>query len=324
MRTLGRWLVALIVLLLGRGRRRRALPAPEPVVEPAPPAQRAELAVAALLVLAAALAVAFVVVYARGADTQLLGLALGLCLAVFSAAFVLSAFRLVPPEDEGEPYLEPRHPEAEAEVVQIVDESTRHLTRRKLLGVAAGGAGAALGAAFLTPLASLGPVFDTARLRREPWRSGVRLVDGEGRPLLASAIELDTLHTAFPEGADPDELGSPIVVVRLEPARLELPTERRDWAPGGIVAYSKICTHAGCAVALYRAPLYEPLSPEPALVCPCHYSTFDPAAGGTVRFGPAGRPLPQLPLSVGEGGELRARGGFSGPVGPSWAGVRDT
>ena len=324
MRTLGRWLIAVIVLLLGRGHRRRALPPPEPLVESAAPAQRAELAVAALFMLAAALAVAFIVVYAGGADTQLLGLALGLCLAAISAAFVLTAFRLVPPEDEEEPYSEPSHPEEEAEVVQIVDESTRHLTRRKLLGVAAGGAGAALGAAFLTPIASLGPVFDTARLRREPWRSGVRVVDAEGRPLLASSIELDTLHTAFPEGADPEELGSPIVVVRLEPARLGLPPERRDWAPDGIVGYSKICTHAGCAVALYRAPLYEPLSPEPALVCPCHYSTFDPAAGGTVLFGPAGRPLPQLPLSVGAGGELRAGGGFSGPVGPSWAGVRDT
>jgi ubiquinol-cytochrome c reductase iron-sulfur subunit len=88
------------------------------------------------------------------------------------------------------------------------------------------------------------------------------------------------------------------------------------------VAYSKICTHAGCAIALYRKPTFRPVEPEPALVCPCHYSTFNPATGASVIFGPAGRPLPQLPLMIDERGDLRAAGNFSGPVGPSWWGVR--
>jgi ubiquinol-cytochrome c reductase iron-sulfur subunit len=57
-------------------------------------------------------------------------------------------------------------------------------------------------------------------------------------------------------------------------------------------------------------------------VCPCHYSTFDPATGGTVLFGPAGRKLPMLPLYTDGRGELRAAGNFDGPVGPSWWGVR--
>jgi ubiquinol-cytochrome c reductase iron-sulfur subunit len=323
MRRAGRWLLAGLVLLLGRGRRPRELPLPEPLVEPAPAAPRAELVVAGLLLLAAALAVAFVAIYAGGADDQLLGLALGLCLLVLAAAFVITAFRLVPSEEVEEPYPEPAHPDDVAAVDQIVVESGRHLTRRKLLGLAAGGAGVAMGAALLTPLASLGPVLDTGRLRRQPWRRGVRLVDSEGRVLRADDIEPGTLHTAFPEGGDAEALGSPIVVVRLEPVRLDLPAERRGWAPDGIVAYSKICTHAGCAVALYRAPLYPPASPQPALVCPCHYSTFDPGAAGKVLFGPAGRPLPQLPLAIGIGGELVAQGGFSGAVGPSWSGVRE-
>jgi ubiquinol-cytochrome c reductase iron-sulfur subunit len=147
-------------------------------------------------------------------------------------------------------------------------------------------------------------------------------VDSRGRPLRADAIEQDVFYTAFPEGAPRDQLGSPLIVVRLDPSALDLPAGRDDWAPEGILAYSKICTHAGCAVALYRTPLFEPTTDRPALVCPCHYSTFDPAAGGTVLFGPAGRPLPQLPLLVGSGGELAAGGTFSGPVGPSWWGVR--
>ena len=316
-------MIAGIVLLLGRGRRPRELPPPEPLVDGAPPAPGAELLVAGLLGLAAAFAIAFVVVYAGGANTQLLGLALGLCFATLAVSAVVTAFRLTPPEEAEEPYPEASHPAEVAKVEQIALESGRHLTRRKLLGLAAGGAGTALGVALLTPLASLGPVFDTSRLRREPWQRGVRLVDSERRVLRSDEIELDTLHTAFPEGADPDELGSPIVVVRLEPVRLDLPEGRSGWAPEGIVAYSKVCTHAGCAVSLYRAPHFEPSRPRPALVCPCHYSTFDPATGGTVLFGPAGRPLPQLPLAVGKKGELMALGGFSGPVGPSWSGVRE-
>ena len=111
--------------------------------------------------------------------------------------------------------------------------------------------------------------------------------------------------------------------MRLPQGDLHLPPEHARFAADGIVAYSKICTHAGCAISLYRAPLFQPDEPEPALVCPCHYSTFDPATGGTVPFGPAGRQAadaaaPDRPPN----GELRAAGNFDGPVGPSWWGVR--
>jgi ubiquinol-cytochrome c reductase iron-sulfur subunit len=126
-----------------------------------------------------------------------------------------------------------------------------------------------------------------------------------------------------PQGADPKAIGSPLILVRIDPADLQLPAGREDWAPEGIVAYSKICTHAGCSIALYRNPLFEPTEPGRALVCPCHYSTFDPATGGAVLFGPAGRPLPQLPLTIGADRRLLAGGDFSGPPGPSWWGVRN-
>jgi ubiquinol-cytochrome c reductase iron-sulfur subunit len=103
---------------------------------------------------------------------------------------------------------------------------------------------------------------------------------------------------------------------------LRLPQSRAGYDAQGIVAYSKICTHAACAISLYRAPLFQPDEPRPALVCPCHYSTFDPADGGSVTFGPAGRALPMLPLAVDGRGYLRAKGTFSGAIGPSWSGVR--
>ena len=112
-------------------------------------------------------------------------------------------------------------------------------------------------------------------------------------------------------------------MVRLSPSQLRLPRGRESWAPKGILAYSKICTHAGCAVALYRKPTFPAAEPIPALVCPCHYSTFNPATGATVIFGPAGRPLPQLPLAIDESGYLRAAGNYSQRVGPSWGNVLD-
>jgi ubiquinol-cytochrome c reductase iron-sulfur subunit len=319
-----RWLIALVVLLLGRGRRHRQLPAPEPVLEEGPPPRRpgSELLVAVLLLAAAAAAIVFVVVYALSADTQLLGLAFGAALLFLAGVFFVVAKRLVPERESDEPYPQIAHQPEQEDIARLFEESASGLTRKRLLVVAAGGAVTALGVAVVTPLASLGPILDTDRLYRSPWTRGRRLVDSAGRPLKASEIVERSLFSAFPEGADPDDIASPIVVVRLDPNALELPDDRRNWAPGGIVAYSKICTHAACAVSLYRTPLNEPTAPKPALVCPCHFSTFDPATGGSVLFGPAGRDLPQLPLEVDSDGNLVAGGDFSGPVGPSWWGVR--
>ena len=112
------------------------------------------------------------------------------------------------------------------------------------------------------------------------------------------------------------------MLVRLPHGDVKLPPNLTHYAADGIVAYSKICTHAGCAISLYRAPLFQPAEPTPALVCPCHYSTFDPASGGKVTFGPAGRKLPMLPLTIAPNGELRAAGNFDAPVGSSFWGVR--
>ena len=171
------------------------------------------------------------------------------------------------------------------------------------------------------PVTTLGPAVGD-RIVDTPWRPGRRVVDTKGRPVTVDDVPEKTLVTGLPELADRKELGAPIVLVRVAPGELEPAAGREDWDVEGIVAYSKICTHAACAVSLYRVPTYEPTSEREALVCPCHYSTFDPARGARVLFGPAGRPLPQLPLTAGPGGDLRAAGGFSGPIGPAWSNVR--
>jgi ubiquinol-cytochrome c reductase iron-sulfur subunit len=285
---------------------------------------RAELAVIALLLLAALAGAGFVVIFAIDdfpSRTQFQGLTLGLALLSIAAALIITAKHLIVTEELEEPYPEP-HPQEQAEVSQIVRESSSRLTRKKLLGGAAMAAGGAVGAAFVAPVASLGPALDSHLLAETPWRRGRRLVREDNVPINAADIEQGTFYTAFAEGASHDLLGAPLVVVRLDPGALKLPRGRRGWAPQGIVAYSKVCTHAGCAIALYRKPKFPAVEDRPALVCPCHYSTFDPASGGTVLFGPAGRDLPQLPLMIDGQGHLRATGNFSGAPGPSWWGVR--
>jgi ubiquinol-cytochrome c reductase iron-sulfur subunit len=316
------WLAVLFVVGLARRPWRRPRIIPE-----GDPSPTAELVVSALLLGAAACGVVFVVAYAMEWSnlTQWLGLSLGGALALIAAALVTSSRTLVVTEHVEEQYPDPVEPgnrEEEERIAQIVEESGSRITRKRLLVAAGSAAGAALGAALLAPLASFGPWLDTESLYDSPWRRGLRLVDDGGHPYRAEDIEEETFYTAFPEGVSHEELGSPLVVVRLTPSSVRLPRGRRRWAPEGILAYSKICTHAGCAIALYRKPTFPPAQPAPALVCPCHYSTFNPATGGTVEYGPAGRPLPQLPLFIDSRRYVRAAGNFSGPVGPSFWGVR--
>ena len=68
-----------------------------------------------------------------------------------------------------------------------------------------------------------------------------------------------------------------------------------NWTVDNIVAYSKICTHVGCPAALYEQTTHH-------ILCPCHQSTFDAPRGAKVIFGPATRPLPQLPIDRGRRG----------------------
>ena len=323
MKTLVKWLVGLIVLVRGVERAREGDPPRERIVEPAERHPGAELVVAGLLLASAAAAALAVVAYGVGWSTQAFGGALAAAIGLLAVALVVAANTFVPTEELDEEYPPFGQEDESRAVAQIVRESGDGITRKRLLGGAAGLAGTAVGAALLAPAVSLGPVFDTSRLNESPWRRGRLLVDEQGRPIRADDIDTGTFYTAFPAGADPKAIGSPLILVRLDPRELKLPPGRAGWAPEGIVAYSKICTHAGCAIALYRNPLYTPTEPQRALVCPCHYSTFDPATGGKVLFGPAGRPLPQLPLAIRQDRRLVAAGGYSGPPGPAWWGVRN-
>ena len=142
------------------------------------------------------------------------------------------------------------------------------------------------------PPCSLGPLFDTGPLYDTPWRRGRRLVDEDGRRSAPSDDRAEHVLHRVSRGSRPraDRRAARARAPRPADARPAAP-RARGWAPHGILAYSKICTHAGCAIALYRKPLFAPTEPRPALVCPCHYSTFDPATRrhGDLRAGRAGR-----------------------------------
>jgi len=66
-----------------------------------------------------------------------------------------------------------------------------------------------------------------------------------------------------------------------------------------IVAYSLLCTHKGCPVA-YNAE-------RKMLICPCHWSSFDPAKRGRMIIGQASQGLPQITLRI-EAGMIEAVG----------------
>ena len=283
-----------------------------------PASPRAEWLVALLLVVAALFGFGFTAVYALdGGNNQLLGLAIGGMFALLAAAAIIAGKFVVPQETSVEDRGELLERDAPEEIIDIVQAGGEGISRRLLLTGAGGVAGAAATTAVLTTLASLGPRL--TRIHDTPWHHGVRFVDTDGHPYQADEIQTGSLYTALPEGAYWEQLGAPLLVVRLPAHYIHLPASRTGWAPRGILAFSKICPHAACAISLYRYPTFAPTSDaQPAFTCPCHYSTFLPGEGGKLLFGPAGRPLPQLPVMIDASGHLRAAGGFDEDVGPAW------
>jgi ubiquinol-cytochrome c reductase iron-sulfur subunit len=136
------------------------------------------------------------------------------------------------------------------------------------------------------------------------------LVDVDGLPVGIDSLQTGTILTVFPAGSV-GSADSQTVLIRVDPALLRLPAGAADWAPQGCIAYSKVCTHAGCPVGLYREVSHE-------LICPCHQSTFDVLRGATPTSGPAARPLPQLPIQLESDGTFTALSDFQAPVGPSF------
>ena len=269
----------------------------------------AERVVAAGFAVCVVAALALALVYRRGGQPQLEGALLAVALGGLGFGLVTWARRLLPHEEEFEDRETLPTTGEERRQVHDAVERDEVIARRPLLVRMLGAAVGALGVAALFPIRSLGPhPGDT--LQRTPWRTGRRLVDGEGRPVRAADVPLEGMVTVFPEG-DVGSADGQAVLIKVRSGLIRTAPGREDWAPRGLIAYSKVCTHAGCPVGLYQADVHQ-------LLCPCHQSAFDALRAARPVFGPAARALPQLPLRIDREGFLTAGGDFSGPVGPAW------
>ena len=289
-------------------------------------AKRAERLVAALFILSMLASIGFIAAYVglevhSVVATQRSNLALGVSMSVAFGALAVGVViwvRYLMPKVELTEERKPlaSSPKDRAEFDKDFTEGAeasgfvkRPLLRRTLIA-----ASVPLAVAPLVILRDLGPLPGTS-LRHTVWRKGMRLlVYGPNTPLRPADFAIPgQMITVVPDGYQ-DNLDAlakaATIIIKFGPGQLRPPTVM-NWTVDGIVAYSKICTHVGCPVALYEQTTHN-------ILCPCHQSTFDATRGAKVIFGPAARPLPQLPLGTDAEGFLVATSDYHEPVGPSF------
>jgi quinol---cytochrome c reductase iron-sulfur subunit len=306
--------------------------------------KRAERQVAALFILSMVCAVLFLVSYfvfqigdssaqdtigGLGASNVALGCTLGGALLLIGIGVIQWARKLMADHE----IFELRHPASSSEEDRVATVAALNagleesgIGRRPLIRNTLLGAVGLLGLPAIVLLRDLGPL-PGDKLQHTIWKSGMRVVrDVVGTPIKASELEIGDLVNAEPEALFPtEENGYPdiegvdlqiekvkaaVILHRMTPEDI-VSEQTRNWAVGGIVCYSKICTHVGCPISLNERTTHH-------LLCPCHQSTFDLTDSGKVIFGPAGHALPQLPLAVDDEGYLIAQSDFTEPVGPSF------
>jgi ubiquinol-cytochrome c reductase iron-sulfur subunit len=266
--------------------------------------------ITASFLLSAAASVGLTILYALGGQPQLEGALIFVALGGLAVGFVLWGKHLMP----AGPFVEEREPmessaaEREAFASDFFS-SEQGIKRRTFLGRGLLAALGALGVAAIFPIRSLGPGPGGTRFRTS-WRRGSRVIGSDGTAVTQSTLPVGGILTVFPEG-HLDSADSQTVLLRLEPGSFTPLPGREDWSPDGYLAFSKICTHAGCPVGLFEQATGR-------LFCPCHQSVFDVTEAAKPISGPATRPLPQLPLEIGPDGSLRARGDYPEPVGPGF------
>jgi len=288
--------------------------------------KRAERQVALLFTLTVVAVLGFLVAFIVGDPntqyyTPVLGIAMALALYGVGAAAIVWAKKLMPDEEavqEREPLMPPERDRLAAQETwrKGVAESgftTRPLIRRSMLGALG-----ALGLLALIPLRSLAKATSNqaaGEVARTHWFKGSRLIDtSTGQPVQLGTLAVGGLLTIVPEGVEHDiqaQADSVAMLIRMRPDELRAAPGRADFGYQGHVVYSKVCTHLGCPVSLYEQQTN-------VLLCPCHQSQFLATESARPIFGPAARPLPQLPIAVDAAGYFVALGDFPEPIGPSY------
>jgi ubiquinol-cytochrome c reductase iron-sulfur subunit len=306
-----------------------ALPAQRELpAEPADPqrAKKAERLVATLFMISLLASIGFIAAYVglevHSVDATLrsnlaLGLSMSVAFLAMAVGFTIWVRRLMPEVE----LTEERHPMASTPEERAAFKKTfiegaeaSQFTKRPLLRRTLLAATVPLAAAPIVLLRDMGPLPGTY-LRHTVWRKGLRLVAyGPNTPITPAEFSSPgSMITVIPDGYqdNPEALAAATaIIIKFQPGVLQPPTVL-NWTVDNIVCYSKICTHVGCPVALYEQTTHK-------ILCPCHQSTFDAPRGATVLFGPAPRPLPQLPLTTDAEGYLVAASDFHEPVGPSF------
>ena len=278
--------------------------------------KRTEGIIALILLVGIVGVAAFGAAYVVNARPWVIAVTLGA--GLFALGFGLTAWgKYLMPRG---PFVEERHPlastdeEVESMSAALVERSGVVVKRRKLLGgLLAGGLGIFGIVAIFPLLRSLGPLPGSI-LTTTNWRKGSRLVDINGRPVHRDDIQPGGILTVYPDHYQQTDEGQAVdqtVLIRVQTTDLVTEKGRETWGPDGYVAYSKMCTHLGCPVGLYEQELE-------LLVCPCHQSMFNVRDGAVPQFGPAPRPLPQLPLMIDAQGYLVAQDGYDQAVGPGF------
>ena len=286
--------------------RRQRFPVPGTKAE-----RRAELTVAACFLTSFLAVVAFIVCFVavpfefrlpgEGSQafrfyTPLLGATLAVALFAAGIGAVLWAKWLMPEEEAIQDRHDgPANPADNVAVVQTLLSGLEDtgLKRRSMIKVTLGLAGGALAAA---PLVSL-----VGGMIKNPgdamfttlWTKDTPMVYDDGRRVSPDDLEPGGVATVFPgvEGGL-SSADSPVLLIRLQPGQRVAHRENQgDFGWGDYVAYSKICTHAGCPASLYERQTSR-------LLCPCHQSQFDVLRDARPVFGPATRSLPKLPIDV--------------------------
>ena len=309
-------------------------------VEPAPQIgskveKQATRLVTLWFVLGALFALAFLVIYAGSGwflpdwqwqvgenawsafFTPIIGVLMGLSLTSIGIGLVLFVKKLLPHETAVQDKHDGSHFDrvtTSATLLGALENSG--LRRRKLLTGTLAFMGLAFGTMLLSPLGGLIKNPNKGNpLGTTPWAEGIRLVRVDGSPIRPGDQQPGSLETVFP-AVEGGNLASDAatMLIRLRPAQVEVDRPREgqaDFGYGDYVAYSKICTHAGCPVSLYEQETSR-------ILCPCHQSQFDVTQGAKPVFGPATRPLPQLPIAVDEEGFFVARSDYIEAVGPTY------
>jgi ubiquinol-cytochrome c reductase iron-sulfur subunit len=305
--------------------------------------KRAERQVATLFGLSTICALLFCVVYftfdigentdtfmGLGASNLFLGLALGLALLFIGIGAIQWARKLMNDHEivEMRHAVESSDEDRKVALTALNDGvSDSGIGRRPLIRNSLLGAMAMLGLPAIVALRDLGPMPGTA-LETTVWRKGMRIVnDVAGTPIRPQDVHIGQLINAEPiVFFEENDEGEPlieghelqaakakaaVILVRMEPKDITPPAGRENWGVDGILCFSKICTHVGCPISLWEQQTHH-------LLCPCHQSTFDLGDGAKVIFGPAARPLPQLPMGIDSEGYLVAMSDFEEPVGPSF------